>query len=866
MMSQFKFKDLKIFSSTEWLANNEKNYRLVYDESELSYIYCELSFFNKLFDEADWDIKIRLKCIGPNGKEICNLKCDRTVKKEDNIVFIREGWGVKTKGSYWKRGSYRWEAWVDGKYVAEKAFYIEKEGVSTFEENPYFELSDIRLYEGPDANVPEDERRYLKALSGAETRYVWVEFSAENKIRTYDYWACELTFNFKTFSGQLKGSVDKLLFVYPGDDEIHCTIGWGSDLKGSWSNDFYTVEVVFMNHIIASLQFEIGLNEAEMEPEDRLFFIPGRNSISGTQQFPGNLNDSGLPKLMEELDAMIGLQSIKKKIREYTSYLNFIQIRRKKGFEDAERINLHAVFTGNPGTGKTTVAKMLGQIYYHMGLLSKGHVYEVDRTELVAEYIGQTAPKTKEAIKKAKGGILFVDEAYALARKDDDTKDFGKEVIEVLIREMSDGDGDIAIIVAGYPEQMKNFLESNPGLKSRFHIQFEFPDYLPQELDLIAGFAADKRLISLHPEARTYLYRRLVESYRNRSETFGNARYVFTLMEEAKINMGLRVMKQPDPESLSAEELSTIIVEDLEKIFTSEKLVKADIPVDEELLKDSLAQLHHMVGLEKVKENIGQLVKLVRFYREEGKEFWHGLTLHAVFTGNPGTGKTTVARILAQIYRALGILDRGHLVECDRQALVGGYVGQTAIKTKDMLDKAMGGVLFIDEAYALSGNDNDFGKEAVETILKRMEDDRGKFMVIVAGYTNPMTHFLESNPGLKSRFDRYLLFEDYTETELWDIALKQLNDNNVQIEESAESHLKLSLRKVYMQRDKYFGNGRTIRKMVDECIRNQNLRLAALTSAERTPEMIRTLLIEDVKHLDTGAQEPGQGIGFRISS
>jgi SpoVK/Ycf46/Vps4 family AAA+-type ATPase len=865
-MVNYKFKDIKVFASTEWLANNEKNYRLVYDESELSYIYCELSFFNKLFDEDDWDLKIRLKCFGPDGKEICNLNCDRTVKKDDNIVYVREGWGVKTKGTYWKRGSYRWEAWVDGKYIAEKAFYLEQDGLADGEENPYFKLDDIKLYEGPDANVPEDERTYLKIFNATNTRYVWVEFEAENLITDYDFWACELIFNFRTESGQLKGTIDKLLFIYPGDESIKCTVGWGSDMKGTWYQDMYSVDIVFMNQIVATIPFQVGQEAVELEGDEKLYFQQARHSLPGASPEP-QANNQNFEELMEEFNSLIGLEGIKKKLHEYTSYLNFIKIRRKKGFADVDKINLHAVFTGNPGTGKTTVAKMLGKLYNQLGLLSKGHVYEVDRSDLVAEYIGQTAPKAKEAIKKAKGGVLFIDEAYSLSRKDDDTKDFGKEVIEVLVKEMSDGDGDIAVVVAGYPEQMNNFLNSNPGLKSRFNMNFEFTDFKPDELMQIADYASKKRLISFDEEARVYLKKKLIESYRNRSETFGNARFVNTMLDEAKMNMGLRLMKEnANPEELSQEELSTVKYDDLEKIFTTKKHDRADIPIDEELLTDSLAQLKLMVGLENVKKEIDELVKLVRFYREIRKDLHQSFSLHAVFTGNPGTGKTSVARILAQIYKSLGILERGHLIEVDRQALVGEHIGATAQKTRSMIDKAMGGVLFVDEAYSLLGGNNDFGHEAIETLLKRMEDDRDDFIVIMAGYTKEMQALLESNPGLKSRFDRVIDFADYNEVQLFEIALKQLADQNIYPEPDAKAQLKVMLDKIYATRDKYFGNGRSIRKVVEEAIKNQHLRLAAMPAEARTPELIRTLSIADVAQFDNVKHDANKGIGFKLGS
>lgn len=840
----YKLRDLKVFSSTEWLANNEKKYRTVYDETECGFIYSELSFYNKLFDEYDWEIELTLKCVNiSNGNEICKLQVVRPVQKDENIVYIREGWGVKFPGKFWEKGIYRWEAWIAETLVAEKVFYIIDLGIVSDTVNPYFELKSVKLYEGPGHNLPIPDRAYLYSFDGKQTRYVWLELFANNTIKTNVPWPLEIQYYFMTKTGQLKGVVESLHFIDPTQQLIELNAGWGSDNIGTWTEDHYNILVVFMDHVIAVIPFEIGSEIVREEQPKLNIEQPKEVAVTIPEQAPKSIED-----VLGELDALIGLEGIKKKIREYTTYLNFIQLRQEKGFKDAEKIQLHAVFTGNPGTGKTTVAKMLGMIYKQLGLLSKGHVIEADRSDLVAEFIGQTAPKTKEIIKKAKGGILLVDEAYALSRKNDDSKDFGKEAIEILLKEMSDGDGDIAIIVAGYPNEMEDFLGSNPGLKSRFTMFYEFPDYTPQELMKIANYSAQKRGVIFANSAAQLLNKKLIDAYRERDKMFGNARYVNSLIDESKMNMGLRIMQTKDPKSLTKEEISTIEELDIEKIFKRNTQNIADIPIDEDLLKQALNTLHQMIGLNSVKTEIDELVKLVRFYREIGKDVRQSFSLHAVFTGNPGTGKTTVARILAQIYKALGILERGNLVECDRQSLVGGFVGQTAIKTNELLQKAMGGVLFIDEAYALSeGGENDYGKEAVETILKKMEDSRGQLIVIVAGYTANMKRFLESNPGLKSRFDREMHFADYDSVQLFDIGLKMLAGNSITPNQDAADHLKKYFESIHAQRDQYFGNARTVRKIIEEAIKNQHLRLAKTNSENRTKEMIGELTLEDVQ-------------------
>ncbi|RMF25455.1 MAG: AAA family ATPase, partial [Bacteroidetes bacterium] len=403
---------------------------------------------------------------------------------------------------------------------------------------------------------------------------------------------------------------------------------------------------------------------------------------------------------------------------------------------------------------------------------------------------------------------------------------------------------------AGYPKEMRQFLDSNPGLKSRFKLYFEFDDYLPQELSKIAEFACREKGVVLTPEAKAKIDEIIVEAYRNRDRTFGNARFVFDLIEKAKVNLGLRIMSEENPHELEKERLQVIELEDVLNIEFERHKEMPNIPVDEALLKESLAELDHLVGLAKVKEQINELVRLVRFYRESGRDVLNNFYLHTVFVGNPGTGKTTVARILTKIYKALGVLEKGHMVETDRQGLVAGYVGQTAIKTAEKIEEAMGGVLFIDEAYALtmktSGAGGDFGDEAVQTILKRMEDHRGKFFVFAAGYPDNMEAFLKANPGLSSRFDKILKFEDYTPTELLQIALQMLDDEGIIPSPQAEDHLGQYLRFIYERRDRYFGNARTVRQIVTEAIKNMNLRLAAMSPEERENVSAHVLELSDV--------------------
>ncbi|MEL6924409.1 MAG: AAA family ATPase, partial [Bacteroidota bacterium] len=705
--ANFKVKNLKVFGSKENLYQNEKKYRKVYDESECRYLYCELSFYNKLFDETDWKANIRFVCRDINsGQQVCELNKPLLVRKEKNIIYVREGWGTPEPG-WWRRGNYEWEVLVDEKPIGKSSFYIVEGGSVSEATNPYFNIREIKLFESGKDGLPVEDRIYMKKFAGHTTRYVNVEMYLENLRKEDTNFPLELQFNFYNDAGQHKAFMSYFKEIKDQREFILLDTGYGSDNIGYWYEDRYTLEVIFMDQLVAIVPFEVGSEDEELD---------GKQAFSTSKQTKEYITTETKKLTFDEarveLENLIGLNTVKEQINELATYLQFLKIRQDRGLEANQKFVLHSVFTGNPGTGKTTVANMLGKIYLSLGLLTHGKVMEVGRADLVGEFIGQTAPKTKKAIDKARGGILFIDEAYSLTNRGEDGKDFGREVIEVLLKEMSDGAGDIAIICAGYPKHMQHFLNSNPGLTSRLRNVVHFPDYSPDELMEIADFTAEKRNVVITKDARRFIKKKLIELYRSRDEQFGNARYVNGLIEEAKQNMALRLMNSTsNVDALDKSSLTEITRPDMEKVFNQGEDRNIHIPVDEALLEDTLAQLHELVGLEDVKQEVDELTKLVRYYQEIGKDVKKAFSLHTVFKGNPGTGKTTIARLLVQIYKALGILERGHLVECDRKSLVAGYIGQTAIKTNEMIEKSIGGGLFIDEAYGLTkGGENDFGK------------------------------------------------------------------------------------------------------------------------------------------------------------
>lgn len=267
-------------------------------------------------------------------------------------------------------------------------------------------------------------------------------------------------------------------------------------------------------------------------------------------------------------------------------------------------------------------------------------------------------------------------------------------------------------------------------------------------------------------------------------------------------------------------------------------------------LQNTLQELDSLVGLENVKQQVHSLIKFIQVQQQREKHQLKTtpISYHCVFSGSPGTGKTTVARILAQIYKDLGVLKKGHLIETDRAGLVGEYVGQTAVKTNKVINSAVGGVLFIDEAYSLySESAEDYGREAIATLLKRMEDERDNLVVVMAGYTEEMKQFIDINPGLRSRFNRYIDFTDYSPDELYQIFRRYIGKEDFKLTPESKLAFQKLFAEAYEKRDRTFGNARFVRNVFEKTIERQSLRVADIT--EPTVEQLTEITEDDVPKL-----------------
>jgi len=570
MPIKYKFRDVKVHSSDEWMADATKKYRKVYDRYETSYMRVEFSFYNKLFDEEEWEASVRLKCFHVNGSqknELCSQDQKRTVLKDENVVYIRDSWGNATPGAYWLKGDYLWEAYIDEVKVGESKFYVEDVGQAKPGENLFFDIASIKVFEGDGQASSLPQKKYLKKFSQRDTRFVWSEFVFKNKS-SKDYFA-ELFFNFYDKAGQLKGSNALLTYVATNTADKLYTIfpGWGGDAPGRWKSDMYTMEVVFLDTLIATVPFQVG---ATFEEGDVTVLTDKnqqlRQSASGSPAATAKNVDDVLFESLAELNSLTGLDNIKTEVNEMVKLVRFYQ---ETGKDVLNKFSLHTVFTGNPGTGKTTVARILAKIYKGLGILEKGHLIEVDREGLVAGYVGQTALKTGEKINEAMGGVLFIDEAYSLATGKGSQYDFGSEAIQIILKRMEDMRGKFGVIVAGYTENMQEFIDSNPGLKSRFDKYFMFQDYSHDEMFAIALSHFNKEGVKPDEASAEHLKNYFKFIFEERDEHFGNARTVRQVVGEAVKNQNLRLASMKKDER-TKELMETVILDDVKEFEIKE--------------------------------------------------------------------------------------------------------------------------------------------------------------------------------------------------------------------------------------------------------------------------------------------------------
>jgi SpoVK/Ycf46/Vps4 family AAA+-type ATPase len=575
--------------------------------------------------------------------------------------------------------------------------------------------------------------------------------------------------------------------------------------------------------------------------------LPGVPALTGKRPAPDK-DAERLDDLLAELAELVGLDGVKREV-ETLVRLHQMSERRAAAGLPSPPLSRHLVFTGAPGTGKTTVARLYGRILTALGVLRSGQLVEVARPDLVASVIGGTAIKTTEMFTKAIGGVLFIDEAYTLsAGGGGGGPDFGREAIDTLVKLMEDHREEVVVIVAGYTNDMRSFLAANPGLSSRFSRTIEFADYSSAELVTIVEGLCRGNDYRLEFETRAALHTYFTNLPRDAA--FGNGRTARKVFEEMLGRQAYRLADDPDAGHVA---LTRLLPDDLGPLPGSSVGAGAG-RVDEERIEQLLGTLRGLVGLDEVKDEVSAMVDLLASARRRKAAGLPApsVSRHLIFAGPPGTGKTTVARLYGSLLAALGVVTQGQVTEVARADLVGEYVGHTARRTTEAFDRARGGVLFIDEAYTLSssrGSGHDFGREAIDTLVKLMEDHRDEVVVIAAGYEREMAGFLAANPGLSSRFSHRVRFADYTPDELVTIVNQHATDSGYECTGPTVAALRTHF--ATMGRGESFGNGRYARQILDETVAHHARRTRSLV--DPTMDDLCVLLPEDVP---AGRQDP----------
>lgn len=522
-------------------------------------------------------------------------------------------------------------------------------------------------------------------------------------------------------------------------------------------------------------------------------------------------------KAIERLESLVGLENIKQSIMAHASLVNLNRRRMELGLFN-HMPPMHMVFTGNPGTGKTTVAELIGEIYYGMGVLSSGHLVEVDRSKLVGQFLGDTEKNTLNAIKSAAGGVLFIDEAYNLFTNDPDRRDFGHRVIETLLTYLSMEQTNMIVVLAGYTVEMEHLLQSNPGLKSRFSYLFHFNDYTPEQLMKIGGFVMKKEQYKITPEAEKKLTQYVINAYNNKDEHFGNGRFITRLLTTKIIpSVSDRLYKMPT-ESVTAQDLVTITEADIPEVEDRMKMRTWDSAI----IDDALEQLDELAGLENVKKALRDYVVMLHA-SFVNKTPMAGNYMTWNFLGNTGSGKSTVAEILCRIMQGASLLPTNHFCTLNIEEFANAN-NPMAIVEKALL-KATDGMLFLDLD---SPNYSNYNTDFLQFWIDNKRKELNMNIAVVIARTNDNRDAVVRNlmqHGVVPS-NHILVFEDFQPDELKEIFSYLLKKQfNLDIEPEAKDVIDRCIDQIYKNRQNYPVNARTIQLLASTVAQIAQLRI-----------------------------------------
>ncbi len=705
-----------------------------------------------------------------------------------------------------------------------------------------FELHSVKMF-NLEESLQSQKRTYLLQFDETRTSYVAAEINLKNPSFNKDSVLRGLTIWY--LEDEEVGRNNFNLEVKKDWEIVEFIQSWGTPKPGFWKQGEGRIEILLENNTVLKHFFGIGNSEIFDFACDEDIVTEISNKLI-TQQpkaieyFNKTLIDnSSLASLFEEFDNYVGLKNLKQSLKDFITYLDFINERRKSGVETEESISANCIFLGNPGTGKTSIARLLGKFFKAIGLLENGHVIEVDRADLVGEYIGETAQKTDKVINQALGGILFIDEAYSL--KKDSSQDFGQEAIDIILKRMEDHKNKFFVIAAGYPLLMQNFLGSNPGLKSRFTHFFTFEDYSSEELTQIYKIFASKEKYIISKETEKFLLESLEKNSSKSDESFGNARFVRNLFNQSKVELSKRYQMLEE----SAKDFSTLNSLSKDDIRTSFSIIenRSDSNVQVKKVDKYLNEINNLVGLEDVKITFNKIIaslKVERLKKDRSISSVHK-NLNSIFIAEQGSGTSTVARLYAKSLKELGRIDSGQLIEIDSSTFYGLSKIDSYLTIDEIFKNISGNVILVNDVSAALQCSNDFSDSLLQYFLKKLYLMNDSVIAILSGTAPEIESMINSFPVLENQFPNIFNFEIYSTRQLLEIALTICQKNNYQFDEGAWQQMLEIIIELKKETRRNFYNSRTIKELINKAISYQEDRILAIKDINEGDLMMITL-------------------------
>jgi SpoVK/Ycf46/Vps4 family AAA+-type ATPase len=706
-----------------------------------------------------------------------------------------------------------------------------------------FEIISVKMFD-LEESLQSQKRTYILQFDQSRTSYIASEITIKNPFVNINqsilngltiWYLDDEEIGRNPFSLELNKEWELVEFVQ----------SWGTPMPGFWKQGEGKIEVLLDNNLILKQAFQIGDST----------IIDFRNGLISDKEIPSKLvtqqpkkiehlshtlvDNASLPFLFEEFENYVGLKSVKQSLKDFITYLDFVNERKKQGIETEESISANCIFLGNPGTGKTSIARLLGKFFKSIGILENGHVIEVDRSQLIGEFIGETAQKTDKVINQALGGILFIDEAYSLKR-DNLGQDFGQEAIDIILKRMEDYKNKFFVIAAGYPDLMQNFLESNPGLKSRFTHYFTFEDYTETELTEIFTIFANKEKYSISKETESSLTEKLKIINGKNEKSFGNARFVRNLFNQSKIELSKRYqMLDEDQKDFSS--LNTLMQEDIQSAICILEN-RSDKDSLEKRVDKYLNEINQLVGLDDVKISFNKIIaslKVDKLKKDRSIASIHK-NLNSIFIAEQGSGTTTVARLYAKSLQTLERLSKGQLVEIDGSTFYGLNKIDAYLMIDELFKKLLGNVILVNDVSAALQCTNDFSDSLLQYFLKKLYLISDDVVVIFAGNKDEIETLINNFPVLGNQFPNIFNFESYSTRQLLEVALNICQKNNYQLDEGAWQQMLELIVELKKETRKNFYNSRTIKEIIFKAISFQENRIVSAKNINESDLMMIT--------------------------